>query len=186
MNDPYTAVAAIFSAIATAFAAFATWYAPRAAAKLAEELRRTADRAQERQKSKLQIFTILMQERAAIYSEDGVKAFNLIDVAFNDCREVREAWSELFLIFNTNPMPPHALDERLRKLLAAMANDIGIAENLRTDDLGRVYIPTAISQDRLIKDIQRRQTLATLQGITSPAANTATTEATTAWPPKPE
>jgi hypothetical protein len=186
MSEPYTVVTAVFSAIATGFAAFATWHAPRSAAKLAEQLRRATERAQELQKAKLRIFATIMQERAAIYSEDGVKALNLIDVVFNDCREVREAWSELFLIFYANPIPTHVLDERLRRLLSAMAKDIGLADNLRTDDLGRVYSPTAITQDRMIKDMQRQQMLAALQGQNSPAANTATTQTTTAWPPKPE
>jgi hypothetical protein len=103
MSDPVGLMAAIFSAIATGFAAYATWQAPRAAAKLAESLRQDSERAQERQKKKVDIFTILMQERGEVYSEGAVKAFNLIDVIFYDCREVREAWAELFQIFGTNP-----------------------------------------------------------------------------------
>jgi hypothetical protein len=183
--DNLTLLTAIFSAIATGFAAYATWYAPRAAAKLAEILRRDSERAQQRQNHKLHIFATIMQERAAIYSENGVRALNLIDVVFSDSRKVREAWAELFLIFSSNPMPPHVLDERLRKLLIAMAEDIGLGEGIRTDDIGRVYSPNAITQERLIRDLQRQQTLAALQAQSSPAANTATTELTQ-WPPKPE
>lgn len=185
MTDYFTPATALFSALATGFAAYATWQAPRAAAKLAESLRRTSEHVQERQRQKFQVFQTLMQERAAIYSEEGVKALNLIDVLFNDCREVREAWAELFLIFNTNPMPPHVLDERLRKLLSAIAKEIGLGDSLRTDDLGRVYSPNAITQDRLIKDLQRQQTLNSLQGKSSPATNT-NTISSDGWPPTPE
>jgi len=184
MTDYLSAATALFSAIATGFAAYATWQAPRSAAELAEKLRRMSEHAQERQKQKLSIFGTLMQERAAVYSEDGVKALNLIDVVFNDCREVREAWAELFLIFGIDPIPSHALDERLRKLLSAIAKDVGLGENLRTDDLGRVYSPNAVTQDRMIKDMQRQQMLASLQGKSSPAANTAATE-NNVWPPTP-
>lgn len=46
MSENLTLLIAIFSAIATGFAAFATWYAPKAAAKLAEALRRDSERAQ--------------------------------------------------------------------------------------------------------------------------------------------
>jgi hypothetical protein len=67
------------------------------------------------------------------------------------------------------------LEERLRKLLIAMAEDIGIGEGIRTDDIGRVYSPTAIAQERLIRDLQRQQALAALQAQGSPAANTAGT-----------
>jgi hypothetical protein len=185
VTENLTLLIAIFSAIATGLAAFATWYAPRAAAKLAEALRRDSERAQQRQNHKLHIFARLMQERAAIYSENGARALNLIDVAFSDTRKVREAWAELFLIFSSNPIPPHILEERLRKLLIAMAEDIGIGEGIRTDDIGRVYSPNAIAQERLIRDLQRQQTLAALQAQGSPAANTATTMVTQ-WPPKPE
>lgn len=185
MNDSLALTAAIFSAIATALAAFATWQAPRAAAKLSETLRREGERAQERQKSKLQVFSTIMQERAAVYSEEAVRALNLIDVVFIDLRKVRESWAELFLTFNLKPIPEHVLEERLRKLLISMAEDIGIGNNLRVDDIGRIYSPTAIAQDRLIRDLQRQQTLSTFQSQQSPAANTATVEIT-AWPPKPE
>ena len=184
MSDKLTLLIAIFSAIATGFAAFATWYAPEAAAKLAEALRRDSERAQQRQTHKLHIFATLMQERAAIYSENGVRALNLIDVVFSDARKVREAWAELFLIFSSNPIPAHVLEERLRKLLIAMAEEIGIGEGIRTDDIGRVYSPTAIAQERLIRDLQRQQTLAALQAQGSPAANTAVT--LIQWPPKPD
>jgi hypothetical protein len=185
MSDVFSLAAAIFSAIATGLAAFATWRAPTAAARLAETLRRDSERAQERQKNKLHVFAMLMQERAAIYSENAVRALNLIDVVFVDSRKVREAWAELFLIFATNPIPPHVLEERLRKLLTAMAEDIGLGDNLRTDDLGRVYSPNAVAQDRFIRDIQRQQTLAALKSQTSPATNTAAVD-NTLWPPKPE
>lgn len=141
MTDPYTLAAAAFSAVATALAAFATWYAPRAAAKLAEVLRRDAERSQERQRNKLFVFATLMQERSAIYSEAGVRALNTIDVVFHDSRAVREAWAELFLTFSLNPIPNHVLEERLRRLLASMASDIGLGDNLKTDDFGRILQP---------------------------------------------
>jgi hypothetical protein len=126
-----------------------------------------------------------MQERAEIYSENGVRALNLIDVVFNDARKVREAWAELFLIFSSNPMPPHVLEERLRRLLIAMAEDIGLGDGIRTEHIGRVYRPNAIAQERMIRDLQRQQALTALQTQTSPAANTATT-VVSQWPPKPE
>lgn len=78
----WSVVAAAFSAIATGFAAFAAWKSPIEAAKLAEGLRRTAELANRRHDGKMQLFATLMQERAAIYSAEGVRALNLIDVVF--------------------------------------------------------------------------------------------------------
>lgn len=185
MFDAFTVLTAAFSAIATGFAAIATWYAPRAAAKLAESLRRDAERHAERQKLKFNVFVTLMQERSQIYSDSGVRALNLIDVVFNESRPVREAWSELFGAFNIKPIQQHVIDERLRRLLSAIADDIGLADQLRNDDLGRVYVPAIQQQERFIKDMQRQQMLANLQGQNAAAADSTASEST-AWPPKPD
>lgn len=184
MTDAIALAAAIFSAIATAFAAYATWNAPRAAAELAESLRRDAERHNERHKLKLQVFSTLMQERAQIHSDEGVRALNLIDVVFNDAREVREAWAELFLAFYMKPLVQHVIDERLRKLLGAMAKDIGLGDQLRTDDLGRVYYPVVQAQEQFIKDMQRQKILTSLQAQGAAGASAAALP-TSPWPPKP-
>ena len=112
-----------------------------------------------------------------------MRALNLIDVVFNESRDVREAWSELFLALHMKPLVDHVVDERLRKLLGSIANDIGLADGLRNDDLGRVYTPIVQAQERLIRDMQRQQALAALQG--QPAAGAAETQ-NTLWPPKPK
>jgi len=154
------------------------------AAKLAESLRREAERHNERQRHKLHVFAMLMQERAQIHSEVGVRALNLIDVVFNESREVREAWSELYGAFYIKPLLQHVVDERLRKLLGAIANDIGLSDKLRNDDLGRVYYPVVQAQEQLIKDMQRQQLLTSLQGQNAAGASTAASQ-NTLWPPKP-
>jgi hypothetical protein len=181
----YNLIAASCSMLATAFAAYAAWKAPTSAATLAEKLRREAEQSGEKRKSKINLFTTLMQERAAIYSVDGVRALNLVDVVFNDSLDVREAWADLFSSFDTtNNVPQHAQQERLRKLLAAMAKDIGLSDNLRIDDLSRVYFPTALAQERMIQDVERQQAFARLQKAT-PSAN-AQTPQNKLWPPSPE
>jgi hypothetical protein len=185
MTEHLTLLIAIFSAIATGLAAVATWRAPTAAAKLAESLRRDAELHDERQRQKLSVFASLMQERAQIYSDNGIRALNLIDVVFNESRGVREAWSELFLGFHMNPLVQHVIDERLRKLLGAIAKDVGLSDELRNDDLGRVYYPNVKAQEQLIRDLQRQQLLTSLQGQGAAGAG-ATGPQNTAWPPKPE
>jgi hypothetical protein len=54
-----------------------------------------------------------MIRTVAIYSEDGVRALNSIDIVSRDAREVREAWSELFLTFRMEPLVVHLIEERL-------------------------------------------------------------------------
>lgn len=168
----------MFSTLATGFAAWAAWKSPLRAADFAEQLRRDG----ERQSHKLQVFSTLMQERASIYSENGVRALNLIDVVFCDSREVREAWAELFLSYQAkNNIPPHGQQERLRKLLAAMAKNIGLSEQLRIDDFDRVYFPAAVEQTRLIENMERQEKMKKLNPPQLPASPTASL-----WPPKPE
>ncbi|HTZ95754.1 MAG TPA: DUF6680 family protein [Terriglobales bacterium] len=183
MTEKLALCAAIFSAIATALAAVATWRAPITAAKLAESLRRAAEDASERQRQKMLIFTTLMQERSEIYSKDSVRALNLIDVVFNESRDVREAWSELLSALNMRPMLNYVVDERLRRLLSAIAADLGIADQLRNDDLSRFYLPTIQAQERLIREIQLRQAFESLQAQQA-EANAAGVQSTV-WPPKP-
>ncbi|GBQ28448.1 hypothetical protein HLH34_11205 [Gluconacetobacter azotocaptans] len=189
-NDP-AVIAAGLSAIAAVAAAIATWRAPLSAAKMAETLRRVGDIAQDVRRFKLNIFTTIMQARATIYADDSVRALNSIDVAFAHSTAVREAWAELFQALGAPNVPPHVMDERIRKLLREMAIDLGIADQLRMDDFSRVYYPNALQQQRQIEDLQRREALARLTGQAQPAANTVTTAATTTaigspWPPPPD
>jgi hypothetical protein len=185
MNEQLGLLTAIFSAIATALAAFATWRAPMSAAKLAEALRRDAERDSERRRQKLYVFSTLMQERAQIHSDNGVRVLNLVDIVFSDSPQVRDAWAELYASFSFKPLVPHVINERLMKLLGAIARDIGLADDLRTDDLTRVYRPIVQEQDQFIRDMQRQQALARLQGENAAGASNAAPPVSM-WPPKPE
>jgi hypothetical protein len=184
MNEHLALLAAIFSAIATGLAAFATWKAPIVAAKLAEGLRRNAEHDNERLRQKLYVFSTLMQERAEPHSDNGVRALNLVDVVFSDSPAVRDAWAELYAAFQMQPFLPHVATERLQRLLSAIAKDIGLANNLRSDDLNRVYRPVVQQQEQFIRDMQRRQTLARLQGENAAGASDTSTSSTI-WPPRP-
>ena len=127
-----------------------------------------------------------MQERSEISSNESVKALNSIDVAYNKSSLVREAWAELYETMNNlKGIPYHILDERFRKMLKAMASDIGLSEDLRLDDFKRVYVPQAIVEERNLRDLQRRTALQQLTGMNAPEANAAEINLE-GWPPKPE
>jgi hypothetical protein len=160
-----------------------------AAAEAAEELKRKNDDANERKRLKMWIFSTLMQERAYLATIDGVRALNLIDVVFRDAGNVREAWANLFLAYSTDSkVPEHAKDERLRNMLKEMAADIGIADKLRGDDLGRVYYPQAIAEEEELRQLERKVSLSRLQQQLSPTSNTVepASPAQNPWPPRPE
>lgn len=179
-------VAASFSALAAIAAAVATWRGPISAAQMAEKLRRSAEVDADRRRFKLNVFAQIMQERAEIYSADAVRALNSIDVAFSDTALVREAWSELYQALNSNPLvPPHILDERIRKLLREMATSLGIGDLLRLDDFGRVYYPNALVEERKVRDLERNAALMRLSAQAAPAAN-AVDQTNNRFPPKPK
>ncbi len=184
MNIDPAVVAASLSAVAAVAAAVATWRAPISAAKMAEKLRRQGDNELESRRFRLNVFALLMQGRAELASEDTVRALNSIDVAFNKSVSVREAWAELYQALGTSPMQNHVVDERVRKLLREMAQDLGIADTLRLDDFARTYFPTALAQDREMRALQRRETLRQLTGVSAPELNTADPSASL-WPPPP-
>jgi hypothetical protein len=168
--------AAVFSAIATFLAAYATLRGPRSAAILAEEMRKTSEIANERRRMKLFVLTTLMQERAAYYSMDAVKAFNLIDVVFNENRTVRDAWADFHSAMDSSKkVPDHAQQEKFRTLLSLMAENIGLADALRSDDLNRVYYPNALAEEEHVRSLQTKANLNRLLETTSPAANTSPT-----------
>lgn len=181
-------VAAFLSAVATGIAAWAAWKGPVAAARAAEDLRRSNDDIYERRRLKMWVFSTLMQERAYIASIDAVRALNLIDVVFRDATEVREAWANLFLAYATDStVPRHVQEERLRLLLREMALDLGIANSLRGDDLGRVYYPQAIEEEERLRQMERKVALSRIQSQLNPTANTVVdSPAPVVWPPRPE
>ena len=185
--ETYSLIAAIFSAVATGFAAVASWRAPITAARLAERLRRDMQQSEERRRQKIQVFTTLMQERSAIWTEAAVRALNAIDVVFNDARPVREAWAALLHTLSPQQNAPlHAQQDRLRDLLSSMATDLGLANEIRIDDLNRVYLPTPLAQERFMRDIERQQALARIQQAQGqPAANVAPPQGGSVWPPPP-
>ncbi len=177
-------VAAFLSAVAAIAAAIATWRAPISAAQIAERLRRQGDSELEARRFKLNVFATIMQGRAELASEDTVRALNSIDVAFNKSEGVRESWAELYQSLNTSPWQAHVVDERMRRLLREMAQDLGISDTLRIDDFGRTYFPTALAQDREMRSLERAATLKRLMGQAAPEQNAAT-DAASLWPPKP-
>ena len=93
----------------------------------------------------------------------------------------------MYLALNSRNVPDHTMGEKMRVLLGAMAKDLGLADELRMDDFGRVYSSTAAVEERLVSDLQREKALDSLTGNTSPSANTAGPQSLSSmFPPKPD
>ena len=179
-------VATSLSAVAAIAAAIATWRAPISAARMAESLRRSAEENSDSRRFKLNVFAALMQERAEIYSLDAVRSLNSIDIAFSSDSKVRESWSELYQVLNNSETATnnHLIDEKLRKLLKSMSENLGLADNLRLDDFARVYFPNALADERKVRSLERGEALARLSlGKSNTASSSGSGDGL--FPPKP-
>jgi hypothetical protein len=176
---------AFLSALAAVAAAVTAWFGPAAAAKLAEQMRRDNDGHDEKRRTKLHIFTTLMQWRGIMHDQEAVRAFNLIDVVFIDSRKVRDAWAHFFALLNQKSYSEYELRKLLSELLAAMATDLKIGE-LRLDDFERVYYPVTLEKEQLMKTLQRESIIQTLSGKISLSANSTPTRIISPeFPPAP-
>jgi hypothetical protein len=148
----FSAISTFLAFLATLASAYAAWKGPERAAQIAENVRRDGDQASEKRRIKLNVFGALMEQRAMYYSQDAVRAFNLIDIVFIDNRQVRDAWAELFASFDSpKAIPNHEVMRRYRALLSAMAKDIKLGDDLRLDDIERVYFPTALQEEEQLR-----------------------------------
>lgn len=163
LDNPAT-LAAFLSFIATLLAAIATWRGPRSAALLAEKIRHEKEASAEIRRMRMHVFSTLMQERATIASVDSVRMLNSIDFVFNDVQTVREAWAELYILFQTDGPPhPQLKEEKLRTLLKTMASSLGMSGNLKVNDLGRIYYPNALAIEDEIRRLKQEQALSSMR-----------------------
>jgi hypothetical protein len=159
-------IAAFLSFLATVAAVIATWRGPRSAAELAERMREKSERDGEDRRMKIQVFSTLLQERATIHSPESVRMLNSIDFVFSKSPKVRDAWADLYSIFQTDVGPhPQLRDEKIRVLLKEMAADLGLSDTLKVDDLGRTYYPNAIAREHELHDLQREQALSRMRAM---------------------
>ena len=77
--ESLSAVAAFLSFLATCAAAWTAWKGPQKAVEVAEDLRRVTAEHDKQRRVRLWIFTTVMQNRAAVWNADSVRALNLID-----------------------------------------------------------------------------------------------------------
>ena len=143
--DALPTIAAVSSAIAALAALFVAWRAPIAAATYAEALRASGAKQDQERQLKFFVFSEMLKARGIRITGDSVAAMNLIDLAFSDSPSVRDAWAELYTAYSTPGRETFA-QEKLHRLLLAMAEDIGLSSSLRTDDFERYYYPNILAE----------------------------------------
>ena len=131
----------------------------------------------------MHVFATLMQERASIASKQSVQALNILDVVFADSPRVREAWADLFNLFETAAGTGihHQLQtDKLSTLLREMAADLGLSKKLAKPDFARTYFPDALAKQAEVAFLQTKIELRRLREQVGTAD-----EILTRFPPKP-
>jgi hypothetical protein len=143
ITDWVQAGAALLTMIAAIAALTIAAKAPRLAAKFAEQYRRQNAAEEERQRFRLNVFMALMKHRSEILAADARAAINLVDVAFADDLQVRNA-RRLFIEATTaEPYNATTIVERFHALIEAVtrAMDMG---SLTGFDVRSGYTPSYI------------------------------------------
>ena len=175
--DLLPAIAAVASAVAAIAAVIVTWNAPRSAARFAERLRVENERFEQTKRQKLFIFSEVLKARGVQITREAVGAFNLIDLVYLDSPKVRDAWAELYSAYTKGNMPGGVVEDKMNSLLKAIAEDIGLAENLRPADLERYYYPNALANEDRARSAQLQAVLDSVDLPKEPAK---------LFPPKPD
>lgn len=182
--ESLSAVAAFLSFLATSAAAWTAWKGPQRAAEVAEQLRQQSMDRDEKRRMQLWIFTTVMQNRAAVWNNDAVRALNLIDFSFGDSQEVRRTWARLLGSYDPNSgSSENEKKNHLRDLLGSMATVLGLQSTLNDADFDRIYYPTAHMENDLAQMIFR-QSIIRGQGQ-SPSSNQPPPLPKDIFPPRP-
>jgi hypothetical protein len=101
---------------------------------------------------KRNVFATLMATRPQAYSEEIVRAMNMIDVVFHDNENVRRLWGEYMEMLNNqglnNPAGFALRDMKRAELLHEMAKCVRLGKEISHVDLKRCYLPIGLEEER--------------------------------------
>ncbi len=101
----------------------------------------------QRRDDKLNIFKILMVNRYG-WSDESVRAMNIIEIVFADDECVLKAWREFYdksCINNPDEMQIKKMQTAKDKLLEAMAQSLGYREKITWETIQNPYIPKGMA-----------------------------------------
>lgn len=113
------------------------------------------NRREQRRESKIDIFRTLMLTRVNKLSQEHVSALNAIEIEFNDCKIVMEAWNKYFENLSSDSTP-----EKRNRLFAKLVAEIAKTLNMRIeqlDILNENYLPQGwindLEEQRLLRQL---------------------------------
>lgn len=112
----------------------------------------------EKRGQKLWIFNTLIATRHNPIIDENVRALNMIDVAYSDCRHVRDLWHQYYdMLCNeglNNEVGGNQRQKKNLELITEMAMVVGYKQSISHLDVARVYYPTGLGeQSKASRDI---------------------------------
>lgn len=101
------------------------------------------DRSKKRD-DKMEIFKILMTSRIYGWTNESVRALNIIDIVFSDDASVIQQWKNYYdklCIQNPTEMDIKKIETEKNKLLETMANSLGYKDKITWETIQNPYIP---------------------------------------------
>jgi len=93
-----------------------------------------------------------MATRHQFYSDEIVRALNMIELAFHDNDSVRRLWKEYLEMVNNeglnNPLGWKQRDQKRLELIQEMAKAVGYGKEISHLDVTRFYMPVGLVQER--------------------------------------
>jgi hypothetical protein len=128
-----------------------------------------------KRKTKVWIFSQLMEHRHTSISHEAVRAFNLIDLAFHDEKDVRNTWRDYHSMisnpaFFSSSVSMELVRQKRTELLSLMAQRLGY--DIDRFDVERIYFPNWLAQNEEINDLERAARLTALRNGTTPEVTT--------------
>jgi len=105
-----------------------------------------------KKEAKLNLFLTLMAERRKgdVISEKWADSLNVIDVIFQDDKNVRSAWNEFYDSLHTQSLNYSNNAIYLLALLSEMANSLGY-KDLKQTEIDRFYLPNYMIEQKNLK-----------------------------------
>lgn len=140
------AVSAVLTLLAALAALVIAAKAPRLAAKYAEEYRRQTANADEIKSLQTYVFRALMKGRQEIMAPDTRAAINLVEVAFPNSPQVRNARRMFTKAANAKPFDAVSFVNAFGNLVQEVTNAIGLAEYIDRFDIESGYYPEVLGK----------------------------------------
>lgn len=107
---------------------------------------------------------VMMAHRKNYGQKEAMQALNLVDLVWHKSKDVRDAWAEFHAsIQEGSGFSASQIADKYRRLLSAIAADLGLGSSLSSADFDRIYYSNIVGWREDLEGLQMRRALAELQ-----------------------